>query len=69
MAVLQAGGDSRPVAGIRRSARGGGEQLAAKDATVSQISNYFEQLVEDLNERIGRDAKTNLLNFRNSKRP
>jgi diguanylate cyclase (GGDEF)-like protein len=38
-------------------------QLAAKDATVSQISNYFEQLVGDLNERIGRDAKTNLLNF------
>jgi diguanylate cyclase (GGDEF)-like protein len=39
------------------------EQLAAKDATVSQISTYFEQLVWDLNERIGRDAKTNLLNF------
>jgi diguanylate cyclase (GGDEF)-like protein len=39
------------------------EQLAAKDATVSHISTYFERLVWDLNERIGRDAKTKLLNF------
>jgi diguanylate cyclase (GGDEF)-like protein len=39
------------------------EQLAAKDATVSNISDYFEKLVSSLNEKAGRDAKTNLLNF------
>jgi diguanylate cyclase (GGDEF)-like protein len=39
------------------------EQLAAKDATVSTISDYFEKLVSSLNEKAGRDAKTNLLNF------
>jgi diguanylate cyclase (GGDEF)-like protein len=38
-------------------------QLAAKDATVSNISEYFENLVSSLNEKAGRDAKTNLLNF------
>jgi len=38
-------------------------QLAAKDATVSYISEYFENLVSSLNEKAGRDAKTNLLNF------
>ena len=39
------------------------EQLAAKDATVSHIAEYFEKLVSGLNEKAGRDAKTNLLNF------
>jgi diguanylate cyclase (GGDEF)-like protein len=39
------------------------EQLAARDATVSNISDYFEKLVSSLNEKAGRDAKTNLLNF------
>jgi len=38
-------------------------QLAAKDTTVSNISEYFENLVSNLNEKAGRDAKTNLLNF------
>jgi len=38
-------------------------QLAAKDTTVSNISEYFENLVSSLNEKAGRDAKTNLLNF------
>jgi diguanylate cyclase (GGDEF)-like protein len=38
-------------------------QLAAKDATVSNISDYFENLVSNLNEKASRDAKTNLLNF------
>jgi len=38
-------------------------QLAAKDATVSNISEYFENLVSNLSEKAGRDAKTNLLNF------
>jgi diguanylate cyclase (GGDEF)-like protein len=38
-------------------------QLAAKDATVSNISDYFENLVSSLSERASRDAKTNLLNF------
>ncbi|MGH9140188.1 MAG: GGDEF domain-containing protein [Vicinamibacterales bacterium] len=38
-------------------------QLAAKDATVSNISEYFENLVSSLSEKAGRDAKTNLLNF------
>jgi diguanylate cyclase (GGDEF)-like protein len=38
-------------------------QLAAKEATVSNISEYFENLVSNLNEKAGRDAKTNLLNL------
>ena len=39
------------------------EQLAAKDATVNNISAYFENLISTLNEKAGRDAKTSLLNF------
>jgi diguanylate cyclase (GGDEF)-like protein len=39
------------------------DQLAARDATVSNISEYFENLVSSLNEKAGRDAKTNLLNL------
>ena len=44
------------LAGLKR-------QLAVKDATVSTISEYFENLVSSLNEKTRRDAKTNLLNF------
>jgi len=39
------------------------DQLAARDATVSNISEYFENLVSILSEKAGRDAKTNLLNL------
>lgn len=39
-------------------------ELQAKDATVSSISRYFEQLVADLTDRSNRDPKTRLMNFR-----
>jgi diguanylate cyclase (GGDEF)-like protein len=39
------------------------QQLAAKDATVANISEYFERVVSNLKEQAGRDPKTNLLNF------
>ena len=35
----------------------------AKDATVSSISRYFEQLVADLTDKSHRDPKTKLMNF------
>jgi diguanylate cyclase (GGDEF)-like protein len=38
-------------------------ELAAKDATVSSISMYFERLVSDLTEQTHRDPKTQLMNF------
>ena len=38
-------------------------ELTAKDATVSSISRYFEQLVADLTEKSHRDPKTKLMNF------
>lgn len=38
-------------------------ELAAKDATVSSISTYFERLVSDLTEQTHRDPKTQLMNF------
>src|SRR5688572_13513671 len=38
-------------------------ELNAKDATVSSISRYFEQLVADLTEKSHRDPKTKLMNF------
>ena len=38
-------------------------ELSAKDATVSSISHYFEQLVADLTDRTHRDPKTKLMNF------
>src|SRR5262245_52355776 len=38
-------------------------ELNAKDATVSSISRYFEQLVADLTDRTHRDPKTKLMNF------
>src|SRR6186997_2846152 len=38
-------------------------ELSAKDATVSSISHYFEQLVADLTDKSHRDPKTKLMNF------
>jgi diguanylate cyclase (GGDEF)-like protein len=38
-------------------------ELHAKDATVSSISTYFEQLVADLTDKAQRDPKTKLMNF------
>src|SRR5690349_17541408 len=40
------------------------EELTARDATVSSISHYFEDLVADLTDRVHRDPKTRLMNFR-----
>ena len=40
------------------------EELQARDATVSSISTYFEGLVADLTDRVHRDPKTRLMNFR-----
>jgi diguanylate cyclase (GGDEF)-like protein len=40
------------------------EELSARDATVSSISHYFEDLVNDLTDRVHRDPKTRLMNFR-----
>src|SRR5262245_8260238 len=39
------------------------DALDAKDATVSSISRYFEQLVADLTDKSQRDPKTKLMNF------
>jgi GGDEF domain-containing protein len=39
------------------------DELSAKDATVSSISRYFEQLVADLTDKSHRDPKTKLMNF------
>jgi diguanylate cyclase (GGDEF)-like protein len=38
-------------------------ELSAKDATVSSISRYFEQLVADLTDKTHRDPKTKLMNL------
>src|SRR5437660_2334204 len=38
-------------------------ELSARDATVSSISRYFEQLVADLTDKTHRDPKTKLMNF------
>ena len=38
-------------------------ELAAKDATVSSISQYFERLVSTLTNEAQRDPKTHLMNF------
>jgi diguanylate cyclase (GGDEF)-like protein len=38
-------------------------ELQAKEATVANISNYFEQLVADLTDKSQRDPKTKLMNF------
>jgi diguanylate cyclase (GGDEF)-like protein len=40
------------------------DELSARDATVSSISRYFEDLVADLTDRVHRDPKTRLMNFR-----
>jgi len=40
------------------------EELTARDATVSSIARYFEELVADLTDRVHRDPKTRLMNFR-----
>jgi diguanylate cyclase (GGDEF)-like protein len=40
------------------------EELSAREATVSSISKYFEDLVADLTDRVHRDPKTRLMNFR-----
>jgi diguanylate cyclase (GGDEF)-like protein len=39
------------------------DELTARDATVSSISRYFEQLVADLTDKAHRDPKTKLINF------
>ena len=40
------------------------DELSARDATVSSIASYFEDLVADLTDRVHRDPKTRLMNFR-----
>jgi diguanylate cyclase (GGDEF)-like protein len=39
-------------------------ELSARDATVSSIARYFEELVADLTDKAHRDPKTRLMNFR-----
>ena len=39
-------------------------EITTRDATVSSISKYFEELVADLTDRVHRDPKTRLMNFR-----
>jgi diguanylate cyclase (GGDEF)-like protein len=39
------------------------QELLARDATVSSIAKYFENLVADLTDRVHRDPKTRLMNF------
>jgi GGDEF domain-containing protein len=38
-------------------------ELSERDATVSSIAKYFEQLVAELTERVHHDPKTKLMNF------
>lgn len=40
------------------------DELTTRDATVSSIARYFEELVADLTDRVHRDPKTRLMNFR-----
>src|SRR6188508_2181926 len=51
-------------AGFTSKMAGVQNELNAKEATVSSISQYFEQLVADLTEKTRRDPKTKLMNFR-----
>ena len=51
-------------AGFATKMAGVKNELNAKEATVSSISQYFEQLVADLTEKTRRDPKTKLMNFR-----
>jgi diguanylate cyclase (GGDEF)-like protein len=39
-------------------------ELSVKDATVSSIARYFEDLVADLTDKVHRDPKTRLMNVR-----
>ncbi len=39
------------------------EELEARDATLSSVSTYFEQLVAELTDRSHRDPKTKLMNL------
>jgi diguanylate cyclase (GGDEF)-like protein len=39
------------------------DELEAREAVCSKIAEYFEHVVEDLNQRGHRDVKTQLLNF------
>lgn len=39
-------------------------ELAARDATVSSITRYFQELVADLTDRVHRDPKTGLIHSR-----
>src|SRR5262245_62747492 len=38
-------------------------ELSARDATVSSIARYFEELVAELTDKTHRDPKTKLMNF------
>jgi diguanylate cyclase (GGDEF)-like protein len=40
------------------------QELLAREATASSIAKYFEELVADLTDRVHRDPKTRLMNFR-----
>ena len=51
-------------AGFAAKMAGVKNELTAREATVSSISQYFEQLVADLTEKTRRDPKTKLMNFR-----
>ena len=64
LAGVEAGSDSGAVGRLRRQ-DGAGRTTArsAKDATVSSISRYFEELVADLTDKSQRDPKTKLMNF------
>lgn len=53
---MVAQGFAEKVAGLQR-------ELQAKDATVSSVARYFEEVVADLTEKSHRDPKTKLLNF------
>lgn len=51
------------LAGFAERLSGLRTELSARDATVSSIAKYFEDLVETLSERSKRDAKTKLMTF------
>lgn len=51
------------LAGFAERLSGLHTELSARDATVSSIAKYFEDLVETLSERSKRDAKTKLMTF------
>jgi diguanylate cyclase (GGDEF)-like protein len=40
------------------------EELSAREATVTNLTRHFEKLVADLTDRVHRDPKTRLMNFR-----